>query len=452
MRSLPLLLPALLLVLPACGDDGGEVAPAIIPGGGIHDPGIDGMVNVFVIDADSDLPIADATVRVGTVEGTTDATGLFVAKDVTGPQTILARATGHAASMWLGADGANVTIPLDRTPAPTTPPPQAQLSGTITGWDALPAPAAGHVRVALATFAQDRELGSTANDVTQPPDVGNIPAAACVRIPGPGSPPCAWRINARAGTIALGLIVVDIDGRGTPDESDDVQTITGYAARQPITVVAGSNLTGIALDLPAANSTVTATVDFGSPPAALSRTFALVGLDLGSTGVLRVVSVDRAHANAVLPNLPAFAGASYELIGLAQEPVDDGTAAESIVIHRGLTSPSSLAAGTWLAPPTGLASDRTTASFTRSVADGPYIVELDTRSGSGTGNRVLSIAVLDGSSALTLPTDFAPLPSGSVTMKVSVIDTGSPVDLRDFEVDDLTDSAVRLAGDTIKLN
>ena len=80
-----------------------------------------------------------------------------------------------------GFRGANVTIPLDRTPAPTTPPPQAQLSGTITGWDALPAPAAGHVRVALATFAQDRELGSTANDITQPPDVGNIPASACVR-------------------------------------------------------------------------------------------------------------------------------------------------------------------------------------------------------------------------------------------------------------------------------
>src|SRR5262245_54253280 len=72
----------------ACGG-GHDVDPKIIPGGGIHDPGIDGEVNVFVIDEDTDAPMADATVRVGTIEGVTDSTGLFVASndDLTGPQT-----------------------------------------------------------------------------------------------------------------------------------------------------------------------------------------------------------------------------------------------------------------------------------------------------------------------------------------------------------------------------
>ena len=69
----------------------------------------------------------------------------------------------------------------------------------------------------------------------------------------------------------------------------------------------------------------------------------------------------------------------------------------------------------------------------------------------GQPNRVLSVAVLDDSTMVTLPAAFAPLPSGNVTMTVSTIDTGAPLDLRDFEVDAFTDAAVRFTGDTIKL-
>jgi hypothetical protein len=458
-------LPALLLaastagaagatgVLTACGGDADVVAPTLIPGGGVHDPGIDGVVNVFVIDADSDAPIANATVKVGATEATTDAAGLVIVKDVSGPQTLMVRATGHASAMWVGVDGANVTVPLDRAPPPIVDTAQAQLAGTITGWDALPAPAAGHVRVALVTFSQDPKFGSTANDVTQPPPVGNIPTNACVRLPAGTSPPCAWRLNARAGTIALGVIVIDLDGHGTADESDDSQTITGYALKQPIAVVDGSNQSGLALDLPPASSTVTASVDLGAPPAALTVANAVVGLDLGATGVFRYATASRAQTSVVAPSLAAFAGTSYELLAVAQEPVVDGTAAQSIVLRKGISSPSALAAGEWLPPPTGLASDRTTASFTRNRAEGPYILELD-RGGAATAGvreRLLSIAILDDSAQVTLPGDFAPLPAGAVTMRVTTLDTGSPLDLRDFEVDDLIDGAIRFAADTIEL-
>ena len=73
-------------------------------------------------------------------------------------------------------------------------------------------------------------------------------------------------------------------------------------------------------------------------------------------------------------------------------------------------------------------------------------------SGGAISSRALSIAIFDASSQVTLPTGFAPLPSGALTMKVTTLDIGTAIDLRDFEVDDLTKGAVRFAGDTIKLN
>src|ERR1043165_5454588 len=89
-----------LCVLVACGDDSGMATPdsptgnrpppRVIPGGGIGDGAIDGVVNLYVMDDATRTPLANATVRVGTLDGTTDATGLFVAEGVVGPQTVLA--------------------------------------------------------------------------------------------------------------------------------------------------------------------------------------------------------------------------------------------------------------------------------------------------------------------------------------------------------------------------
>src|SRR6476646_9847198 len=83
------LLAVLAAAISACGSEtttgtpdaptGNHPPPRIIPGGGIGDGAIDGVVNLYVIDDVSRLPIGNATVRVGTVDGVTDATGLFVA-------------------------------------------------------------------------------------------------------------------------------------------------------------------------------------------------------------------------------------------------------------------------------------------------------------------------------------------------------------------------------------
>src|SRR5687767_12706648 len=142
-------------VFAACGDDdstapdahtGNHPPPRIIPGGGIGDGAIDGVVNLYVIDDDTNAPISGATVRVGSLDGTTDATGLFVANDVVGPQLIVAKASGHRSEVWLGANGANVTIALQAAIEPT--PTSATLTGTITGIENITVPQ-GHVKAAI---------------------------------------------------------------------------------------------------------------------------------------------------------------------------------------------------------------------------------------------------------------------------------------------------------------
>src|SRR5512132_2774531 len=95
--------------LAACSND---VAPRLIAGGGIGDGSIDGRVNVHVIDGD-DAPVANATVRVGDVDKTTDEKGLAIFEDVDGPQTISVKAEGFRSVAWVAADGANVTIPIE---------------------------------------------------------------------------------------------------------------------------------------------------------------------------------------------------------------------------------------------------------------------------------------------------------------------------------------------------
>ena len=451
MRSLPFLLSGLALALAlaaaACGGDDAATpfTPTIIPGGGVHDPGIDGTVAVYVVDGDSDAPVAGATALIGGVEVVTDATGLARFDGVTGPQTIAIKAPGYATTMWVGVDGANVTVPIDHTPAPITPPGQALLSGTITGWSALPPPDPQHGRYAFISYSQDPTLGSRANDIMQPPSMG-LPAASCSRLPGT-STPCNWRLNARAGAIALGVIVIDVDNRGTGDPTDDAPVVTGYSVT-PINVEAGRNQSGLMLNAVPADSGVRPTVDLGTPPPGLTQTAAAISLDLGAAGVLRFGRVDPTRAGAIIPSLALAPGATWELIAVAQEPVADGTAARSIVVRRGLTDPTAFNAGAWLPPPTGLATDRTMVSFTRSRAESPYAVEFIDQALGVEGRKLMSIAILDASSQVGLPTTFAPLGADPLTMTVTNLDAGA-IDLRDFEADQLTHDAVGFASETI---
>src|SRR5512138_722141 len=209
----------LVLALVACGN--GDVDPRTIPGGGIGDGPIDGTVHVTIIDDDDNL-IANAQVRVGDTEQTTTETGL-VSFDADGPQTIAVHAEGFVDVVWVGADGANVTIPLN----PLTPPvpEQATLSGTIAGWDAITV-AAGHAKIAAVFYSQTDDLGDEANQLDTPatlPNGGNV----CL---GPLEPAaCNWDLVSRAGPVTIIAAIIDRDGKGTQAPDDDTSAVIGWA-------------------------------------------------------------------------------------------------------------------------------------------------------------------------------------------------------------------------------
>ncbi|HUQ05833.1 MAG TPA: hypothetical protein VM261_25200 [Kofleriaceae bacterium] len=443
----------LALGVGACGGDGNDVEPELIPSGGVHDPGVDGEVNVYVIDEDTDAPLVGATVRVGTIEGTTDSTGLFVASgDLSGKQQITVKATNYAPAVWVGVDGANVTMPMTRATTTSVNVPQAELGGTINGWTALAQPLAGHANVALVTYSQSKELGDDkGNDLPPPATSSNV----CFHVaanPPTAIPPCNWRINARAGTIAVAAAIGDYDSKGTATEDDDTITFSNFAVKQPLTVVDGANQVGVQLDLLPAGSTTSASVTFGTPPSTFTQVAGIVGVDLGDLGVLRLAQVSPTMNTVVVPSLSAVSGSTgYELLAFASEMVDDGTAGQSVVLKRGITSASAIEAGEWLSAPTGLASDRMTVSLSPNATAKVHILEFNTNSGSGSGNRAMSIGIFDGTTTVDLPVDFAPLPSGSLILTATDFDAPA-FDARDFEIEGLVDSINRLASESINVN
>jgi hypothetical protein len=274
----------------------------------------------------------------------------------------------------------------------------------------------------------------------------------CLQGPGPRTP-CAWRINARAGTIAVAAGLGDYDTKGTAATDDDELTISNFAIKMPITVADGADQSGIVLERLPDGSATTASVSFGTPPPAFTSVAGVVGVDLGDHGVLRIGQVSPTLTSVTVPSLGAISGATgYEFLGFAAEPGTTGTEGQSIVLRRGISSPSGIAAGDWMLPPGGLASDRAMVSFTAVPGAFAHILEIDTNPASGTGSRAMSIISLDGTTTIELPVDFAPLPSGPLVVRANAFDAGTGFDVEDFEVETLLESIQRLAGETIELN
>lgn len=123
MRSTACVLGALVAVGWGCGSVSGgpnHPAPMLVPGGAIGGGHIDGYLNVYVTDTDSNAVIAGAEVKVnggGACQAATDATGLATFDPSTcpslkGPVTLDASASGYAPSTAIGVNGANVTMTL----------------------------------------------------------------------------------------------------------------------------------------------------------------------------------------------------------------------------------------------------------------------------------------------------------------------------------------------------
>lgn len=389
----------------------------MIPGGGVGDGEIDGEVNVYVIDVSTDEPISGATVEVGGEQQTTDADGLVVFSNVEGEQTIAVKATGYRSAVWVGANGANVTIPLT---AAGTAPGSATLSGTITGWDTIDV-ANGHLKAAIVLYSQNDRFGDEANDL-QTPAMGNL----CI-----GEAACNWSVVSRTGTVTLTAAIVDRDSKGTlGDPSDDTQEIIGWAYKSGIAVETGVDQSGLTLTMVEAGNLETLTIDEGTPPAGLTEVTAVAGIEVGSDEIVQLpVFVNTDPTTIIAPKRTVFGtDATYRLTAIAQTAAMD-MGAQSIVLRQGMTT-TTLAADTWLVTPTDVAITRTTASWTPVSRAVIHSAAWEDANGGLLEITVLNpkITSVDVPGLVALPT------SGTLTARVSAI--GADIDLNNFSLED----------------
>ncbi|MFT3694934.1 MAG: hypothetical protein QM831_17420 [Kofleriaceae bacterium] len=401
----------LFLSLIACGN---SPDPRVIKGGGVGDGAIDGTVNVYVIDNDTYAPITDATVEIGSTDQRTDDTGLVIFSDVSGPQTVAVNATGYRGAVWQDVNGANLTIPVDKLGNLTAQ--QATLSGTVAAWDTVTVPA-GHAKAAIVGYSQTDDLGDPANNITTP-NSGNI----CF-----GNPSlCNFSIATRTGTVTLTAAVVDIDPHGNLDTSDDTYTIIGWATAPSVQVNAGVNQTGLVLTQLAAGDLQNVVIDYGSPPDALTTRASIVGIELSADEVLQLPVYPLGATSALMPKLDAYAGATYRLTAVAQTGSTETP--QSIVVERGQTSPSLLAAQ-WLTTPTDVITTRTSATLSPVTGAKLHSVEYSNADGI-----LLTVTMFDATKLKTTIPALVALPTdGTITAKAQGI--GANIDLQNFSLD-----------------
>ncbi len=425
-------------ILGGCGDDGtSKVPPRIIEGGGISDGPIDGVANIYVINDTTRQPIAGAKVLVGTLEGETDATGLFVAEAVKGPQTIAVKADTFRSEMWVGANGANMTFDLQVATPPVAP--RATLMGSID-LSSLVVPQ-GHLRFALVGYSQSDNLGDESNNISTPNDK-NICSGGGMNNP----QPCAFTIDVRAGRVALLAAVYDRDLKGTPTNfDDDTMTLIRWAYRGGISVTAGVAQNGQDLTLVDVGNMGNITVDFGSPPSGLQTIGALIGIDLGTDGVFQLPQF-RTPTDATLltPKVAAFTGAThFRLTAIANNGTNPATT-QSVLIRRALAGPT-LAAGTWLLPPASPSITRTGARWT--AVAGATIHSVEYKQGTAS---LLNVTAFDTSTEMTIP-DLVALPAGTITGTLNGI-AADGLDVTEFALDADRDKLTAVSGQTVTIN
>ena len=425
------------------GDDGddGTTDPVLVDGGGVTGAPIDGTLNVFVVAQGTGARISGATVQVGDgPTATTDADGLAVFTDaaISGPQTVTATASGRVAATWIGVGASSATIPLEPATVPT-----ARATGTIAGWDSLPAPDFGNYNLGVVLYTLTDDIGARENTLPQGTS-GGAPVNTCLR--SAVSNTCAWQLTTRTGLQTFYAVIVEGDPQGTTsDPSDDTYQLIGYAIGSAMTLTDGQQVTGQSLQVVPAGAHVGMTVTFPAAPSGLTDMLALPMLDLAD-GSGRIVyplpTVTPAAASTqVIATSGQFAG-SYDVVGVASPP---GTTASpySTVIERGAGAGGTVALGPWLPAPTAVTASGNTFSF---QTVGPDQIRYATFERGTT--RLWTVTLLDRSSSFTLPAVSPdPLGTGTVELEITAADVG-PYDAADFHVTDFTTSLARAAGAT----
>jgi hypothetical protein len=360
-----------------------EVPPRLIPGGGIDDAPIAQLLNVYAIDGATRKPIAGAAVSIGTITGTTDDAGLFVARgeSLAGKATIAVTMAGYRAEVWIGVGGANVTLPLK--PQPVVGVPRADLSGVFSTFNTnLPSLSGGHVRAGAVSYSQLDGAPEGANNIN------SMGSNRCQT----GS--CAFSIATRPGTIALIGTTSDVDTKNTPEPDDDTAVVQTYSYRTGITVADGASLNSQNLTQINPNQLVNVTIDYGTPPPGFTVAVGSLGIDLPVEGTLYLGQLTNINAATIkAPPLSLFAGSTYRFLGFA-----GANGGLSVLYKRGVAA-SPIMLGIWLGTPTLLAASRTDAMWT-APTDATYSGALYRQPGVA---EVLEVLSFDGTQSATLP-------------------------------------------------
>jgi hypothetical protein len=445
--------------------------PVLVPGGGIGGGSIDGYVNLYVIDTDTNLGLSGASVQIGPptatpCTGLTDSTGLVTFDPMScaglrGAVTLTASATGYAPSTWIGANGANMTINLQATTRPM--PDTATVSGTIAGWESLPVPASGHTTIGLVGASQTPNLGDLANSIqqgTRDVSLGStvltttIPANACVK--NVLADDCHWQLITHTGPQVHFAIIVDSDDNGTPDDkTDDIITPVGWALLTGLTFSANQAVANETLPAVAAGDLQAFTAAFPALPAGMTYFNAYPAIELpGGVGRIPAV-VPTLGAKVMMTSVPkltgtttaGLAGGSYDLIAQAQATQTAGAPSTLDWMHD-VNAAGTVTLAAWLAPPTAITALNGRYSFVPTTGATVHSAEFKDPQ---TGNRTWSVTIFDGSSSFTLP-GLAPDPlataGGTDTLTVSALIIPG-INLTDVAFNDATQKLTGLASDQI---
>jgi hypothetical protein len=189
----------------------------------------------------------------------------------------------------------------------------------------------------------------------------------------------------------------------------------------------GVNQSGLALDQVEAGNLMTLSIDYATPPDALTEHNAIVGIETSDDNVIQLPLYVQTASDSLLAPKPAVFGVdSYRLTAVAQTTSGD-MGAQSVVLRHNLAGPS-LAAGSWLSTPTGVTVSRTHVTFDKIPNAVIGSVEF-----SDTTGTILGLTVLDGSTSVDIPATVALPASGTLTAKVQGI--GADLDVNDFSLD-----------------
>ena len=247
------------------------------------------------------------------------------------------------------------------------------------------------------------------------------------------------------GTIAVIALILDLDNKGTADEGDDTTEVVGLAYKLDLQVEDGVDQSGLALAQIAAADLDDIAINLPTTPSAFDSTMALVGVELGASGLM-MMAIDTAEQESILLPAPVgdFAAITYRAIAIASaesdaddddnNPMTGSLLYDLTDVSAGITFPD------WLPTATALAVTQGEYSFTP-VAEG-VMHTASLREPSG--DPVWEIALFDGRTSFTLPgVDPNPVPSGAVELSVTTFE--ADIDLMEFTTDELTDVMTRMA-------